>query len=84
MQRNFEDVVVEKKGFKWVNERPDAKSENDEMWGWIGGKPGDFVVLGVDSRSSGDGAGEGASVGAEEFRTSAAPALRGRGAWWPS
>ncbi|EFN59047.1 expressed protein [Chlorella variabilis] len=62
MSRNFEDVVVEKKGFKWVNERPDAKSENDEKWGWIGGKPGDFVVLGVDSRSSGDGAGEGASV----------------------
>ena len=64
MQRDFEDVVVEKKGFKWVNERPDAKSENDEKWGWIGGKPGDFVVLGLDSRSSGDGAGEGASIGA--------------------
>ncbi len=57
--------MVEKKGFKWVNERPDAKSENDEKWGWIGGKPGDFVVLGLDSRSSGDGAGEGASIGAE-------------------
>lgn len=64
VQRNFEDVVVEKKGFKWVNERPDAKTENDEKWGWIGGKPGDYVVLGLDSRSSGDGAGAGASVGA--------------------
>ena len=32
--------MVEKKGFKWVNERPDAKSENDEKWGWIGEKPG--------------------------------------------
>lgn len=39
-QRAFEGVVVEKKGFKWVNERPDAKSENDEKWGWIGEKAG--------------------------------------------
>lgn len=39
--------MVEKRGFKWVNERPDAKSENDEKWGWIGTKPGDFVVLQV-------------------------------------
>ena len=31
---------MEKKGFKWVNERPDAESENDEKWGWIGSKPG--------------------------------------------
>jgi hypothetical protein len=68
VQRNFEDVVVEKKGFKWVNERPDAKTENDEKWGWIGGKPGDYVVLGLDSRSSGDGAGAGASVGAFFWR----------------
>jgi hypothetical protein len=32
LQRDFESVVVDKKGFKWVNERPDAKSENDEKW----------------------------------------------------
>ncbi|KAL4430719.1 hypothetical protein ABPG75_005975 [Micractinium tetrahymenae] len=62
MSRRFEDVVVEKKGFKWVNERPDAESENDEKWGWIGSKPGDYVVLGLDSRSSSDGAGDSASV----------------------
>lgn len=62
LQRNFEDVVVEKKGFKWVNERPDAKTENDEKWGWIGSKPGDFVVMRVDSRSSGEAAGD-ASIG---------------------
>lgn len=37
--------MVEKKGFKWVNERPDAKSENDEKWGWIGEKPGAHVLL---------------------------------------
>ena len=49
-QRAFERVVVEKRGFKWVNERPDAKSENDEKWGWIGTKPGDFVVLQVGVR----------------------------------
>lgn len=55
--------MVEKKGFKWVNERPDAESENDEKWGWIGSKPGDYVVLGLDSRSSSDGAGDSASVG---------------------
>ena len=64
LQRRFEDVVVEKRGFKWVNERPDAKSENDEKWGWIGGRPGDTVVLALDSRSSSDSAGEGASIGA--------------------
>ncbi|KAL4432396.1 hypothetical protein ABPG77_001695 [Micractinium sp. CCAP 211/92] len=62
MSRRFEGVVVEKKGFKWVNERPDAESENDEKWGWIGSKPGDYVVLGLDSRSSSDGAGDSASV----------------------
>lgn len=55
--------MVEKKGFKWVNERPDAKSENDEKWGWIGSQPGDYAVLGLDSRSSGDGAGGTASIG---------------------
>lgn len=36
--------MVEKKGFKWVNERPDAKSENDEKWGWIGEKPGACAI----------------------------------------
>lgn len=62
MNRAFEAVVVDKKGFKWVNERPDAESENDEKWGWIGGKPGDYVVLGLDSRSASDGAGDSASL----------------------
>lgn len=39
-QRAFEGVVVEKQGFAWVNERPDAKSANDEKWGWIASTPG--------------------------------------------
>jgi hypothetical protein len=72
LQRRFEDVVVEKRGFKWINERPDAKSENDEKWGWIGGRPGDTVVLALDSRSSSDSAGEGASIGASGW---------GQGGW---
>lgn len=67
-QRRFEGVVVEQKGFSWVNERPDAESENDEKWGWVGGAPGDYVVLGLDSRSSSDGAGKAASVGEPGLR----------------
>ena len=57
-------VVESSEGFRWVNERPDATSENDEKWGWIGADPGDWVELGLDSRTASDGAGDGASVGA--------------------
>lgn len=62
-QRSFEGVVADSKGFRWVNERPDATSENDEKWGWIASKPGDYVELLLDSRSSGEAPGD-VSVGA--------------------
>lgn len=44
--------AIDKRGFEWVSERPEAKSVNDQKWGYIATEPGSVITFSFDTRTS--------------------------------